>query len=454
MRQRLLLSVMVGLAAVGLAGASRAAGPVSFQKQVRPILTRRCQGCHQPLTQGGKLVVTSYPLLQAGGNSGPGFVPGEPEKSPIYRMVSGPEPKMPKGGQPLPAAEVALLKQWILEGGKDDTVAPKAVFTAEHPPVYHLPPVITALAYSPDGKTLAVSGYHEVLLHHADGSGLVGRLVGNSDRIESLAYSPDGKLLAAVGGVPGRVGEVQFWDAATNKLVNAVDLSYDTLFGCSFSPDGKLLAFGGADNSARVVTAPEGKQTMKVDSHTNWVFGTAFSHEGKHLLSASRDQAVKLTEVATGSFVDDLNRHLTNVRCLALHPKEEQVLYGGDDGIPRLYQIFRTHVRTMNQEDYNLARAFEKQSGAINTVAFSPDGELAAVAGVSGEARVYRVKDGSRAALLKGGNGPLFALAFSPDGKQLAAGGLDGQVRLYNMPSGQLAKGFVPVPLAARVAAK
>ena len=35
--------------------------------------------------------------------------------------------------------------------------------------------------------------------------------------------------------------------------------------------------------------------------------------------------------------------------------------YGGEDGIPRLYTMFRTHVRTMNQEDYNLVRAFEKQ---------------------------------------------------------------------------------------------
>jgi WD40 repeat protein len=456
MQRRIGWSIRVGLialAALGLAGAARGLpAPVSFQKQVQPVLARRCQGCHQPASRGGKLAVTSYALLKEGGMSGPAFRAGQPDQSLMIRLISGPEPKMPKGGPSLPAAEVALLKRWVAEGAKDDSVAAKALFTPAHPPVYHLPPVITALTYSPDGKTLAVSGYHEVLLHHADGSGLAARLIGNSDRIESLAYSPDGKLLAVAGGVPARSGELQLWDMATNRLVNSFTPTYDTLFGVSFSPDGKQVAFGAADNTARILSVPDGKQLLKLDNHTDWVFGSAFSKDGKHLITASRDQAVKLTEVATGSFVDDINRHLAPIHCMVRNPKEDQILYGGDDGVPRLYQIYRTHVRTMNQEDYNLLREFEKLPGRVNAVAISPDGELAAVGGVTGEARVYRVKDGTRVASLRGAQGPLFAIAFHPEGKQIAVGGLDGQVRIYELPSGRLAKAFQPAPLASRLA--
>src|SRR5690242_1774955 len=61
-RGRLLPALMATVAITGAGLAVRmaaAAGPVSFQKQVQPILQRRCQGCHQPANRSGKLVVTS-----------------------------------------------------------------------------------------------------------------------------------------------------------------------------------------------------------------------------------------------------------------------------------------------------------------------------------------------------------------------------------------------------------
>src|SRR4029077_12980030 len=95
--------------------------------------------------------------------------------------------------------------------------------------VYKAPPVISALAISPDGNTLAVSGYHEVLLHKSDGSGVIARLQCESPRIESLAYSKDGKLLAASGGAPGMFGEVLIWDTASNKLNASYKFTADSL---------------------------------------------------------------------------------------------------------------------------------------------------------------------------------------------------------------------------------
>ena len=115
------------------------------------------------------------------------------------------------------------------------------------------PPVLKSVEFSPDGDLLAVGGYHEVLLHKADGSGLVARLVGQSERIESARFSPDGKLLAVSGGSPGRFGEVQIWDVEKRELKLSLMIGYDTLYGASWSPNGKMVAFGCPDNTIRGV---------------------------------------------------------------------------------------------------------------------------------------------------------------------------------------------------------
>jgi hypothetical protein len=444
------------------AGPTKLAAPVSYHKQIWPILQAKCQGCHQPAAPGGKLVVISFADFQKGGEHGVPFQPGKPAASPVLDYLTGLKTLMPKGGPPLPAADIALFRRWIAEGAKDDTPAVKDPIDAAHPPTYTAPPVITALAYSPDSSTLAVSGYREVLLHKADGSGLVARLVGQSQKILSLAYSADGKMLAAAGGSPARFGEAQFWDTTTNRLTNAVQVGYDTLFGASLSADGKQLAFGGTDNAVRVISVPDGKPIMRLDNHSDWVFATAFSTDGKNVLSAGRDQAIKLTLVEGGSFIDDINTHFTAIRCLARHPKADQVLMGGDDGIPRLYQVFRTKPRTMNQEDHNLLRAYEKQPGPATALAFSSDGSLIAVGSETGLVNIYKTDNGGPAesdkpviggkplVTLRGMTGEANAIAFRPDGKQVATGGFDGMVRLYDLPSGSLAKAFVPVPLGKK----
>src|SRR5439155_1086887 len=148
-----------------------------------------------------------------------------------------------------------------------------------HPPVYELPPVVTSLDYSPDGSLLAVSGYHEVLLYKADGSEVVGRLVGMSEQIQSLKFSPDGTLLAACGGSPGRFGEVQVWDVKMKRLKLSHLATFDTLYGVSWAPDGSKVAFGCADNTLRAIDLT-GKQVLFQGAHNDWVLDTVFSREG------------------------------------------------------------------------------------------------------------------------------------------------------------------------------
>ena len=278
------ITILVALPGPACDGADSHDAAVSYDKDIRPIFQANCHGCHQPAKANGDYVMTGFDRLVAGGESETAAVTaGKPDESYLLDLITpvDGEAEMPKEKKPLAESEIALVRKWIEQGATDDTPASaKQQYDMEHPPVYSRPPVITSLDFSPDGKLLAVAGYHEVLLHKADGSGLVSRLVGVSERIESVSFSPDGKRLAVTGGLPARMGEVQVWDVEKAELTLSHPVTWDTVYGASWSPDGRLIAFGCADDTVRAIDANSGDQVLYQGAHNDWPLDTVFSVKG------------------------------------------------------------------------------------------------------------------------------------------------------------------------------
>lgn len=433
--------------------------PVSYYRQVRPILQRNCSGCHQPLKAGGKLIVTSFDALKTGGENGAAVVPGKPDESTLVEFISGEKPQMPLKAEPLKKTQVELITRWVKEGAEDDTpMSLQDNISADHPPLYTNPPVITALAYSPDSQLLAVSGFREILIHKADGSGLVKRLVGRSQRIESLAFSPDGKILAAVGGTPSLFGEVQFWNTA-DWTEKSASFAADVLFGGWFSDDGKFFACGGADNAIRVIKVEDISLFRKLDPHSDWVLGTGFSVDGKYVVTVSRDMAMKLSIVENGQFVDNITSITPGalkggLMAVRRHPKRDEFLTGGSDGEPKLYKMIRTQARQIG-DDFNRIRGYAALPGRIFALDFNEDGSKFVVGSsnaMSGAVRIYSTEDAKLLFELPGHTRAVFTVDFRPDGAQVATGGFDGNVRLFDANTGALVKQFIPVEITQAVA--
>lgn len=440
--------VTLALATVVVSAADK---PVSYYNDIVPVFKRSCTGCHHPGKLKGQLDMTSYEAFKKGGKHGAGFVAGKPKESAVIDEVSGEEPSMPKEGDPLTKPEIAMIERWIVEGATNDTPANAGSYKLVAAPEYSQPPVISALVFSPDGKLLAVSGYHEVLLHGGAESNVVARLVGESPRIESLAFSPDGKKLAVAGSAPARFGEVQIWDASTTGTVltppKSFKVSMDSVFGISWSPDGARLAFAGADKVVRIISAADGKELVKFENHSDWVFATTWTVDGKRILSGSRDKAMKLIDAANGQFIDDVNKLLEGVVCFARHPKEDVVAYGGEMGVSRTYKIGENQGRTAANNDSNFQKEFERMPGPVQAIAYSPDGSNICVGSIGGEARIFNASDKKRVATLKGHDGAIFALTYHPTTNWVVTGGFDGKLRVFETAKGELVRSFVPVPL-------
>lgn len=446
------------------ASAEDAIVTVSYYHDIRPIFQQHCQGCHQPAKASGDYIMISHDALLAEGESGEvGVVPGDPESSQLYVQIApdgDDPPEMPRDREALSAEQIELVRLWIAEGATDDSPpSTDPVIDTDHPPVYQQPPVITSLAYSPDGTLLAVSAYHEVILFAtdsftADGGERVARLVGISERIESMAFSADGALLAVTGGSPGRFGEVQIWDVASHELTMSLPVTHDTLYGVAWSPNGKLISFGCADNSVRAIDAETGEQRLYQGAHSDWVLDTDFSVDSSHLVSVSRDRSMKLTEVATERFIDNI----TSITPGALkgglitverRPEKDELLIGGADGVPKLYQMHRTKKRVIG-DDFNKIRAYEGLPGRLYAVAFNGDGSRFVAASSfegTGAARVFQTEDAKVVSRFAEDRGPIYAAAFRADGTQVAVGGLGGTVSVHNAETGELLSEFMPVPL-------
>lgn len=112
--------VTVLLTGVVVRAAEGPQGAVDYVKQIKPILTEHCAGCHGADEQESGLRLDAGSLVVRGGDRGAAVIPGKSEQSLLYQVLvgQGEVSAMPLDGDPLHADEIALIKRWIDEGAK------------------------------------------------------------------------------------------------------------------------------------------------------------------------------------------------------------------------------------------------------------------------------------------------------------------------------------------------
>ncbi|MBX0331190.1 WD40 repeat domain-containing protein [Oscillochloris sp. ZM17-4] len=312
------------------------------------------------------------------------------------------------------------ISDHALQGGTPQVRVLDAATLADHvPPILFDQPVFN-VAFSPAGDLIATADNDgHVRLWSTQTGAPAGDLISpganpdNPQQVIALAFAPDGRTLAS-GGLDLKV---HLWDLADRREIGQFVGHSNTIQALAFAPDGSFLVSGSIDTSIRVWSPTSGAELLRLMGHTAPLLSLSISPRGDTLISSSTDQTVRLWSL-------DLV-HGATLNGVASSVDGKQIATTGINGLVKIWDAASGQIM----------RTLTVPENTIYNVHFSPDGRYLVAAGESGKTYVWQAANlaADPKTLACTPSGPCFSVAFSDDSTLLATSGGSGTVRIWDV---------------------
>lgn len=275
---------------------------------------------------------------------------------------------------------------------------------------------IRQVAYSPNGMHVAAAGSAGIWIYDVTIHQEVALLTGNMGPVSSVAFSPDGRTI--VSGSDD--GSVRVWDAKTGKHRQTFTTNAHRVLSVAFSLEGNIIASGGDDTSEEgpgfgihLRDAQTGELLKVLEGNKYGTLSVCFSPVGHTLASGGQalTNDIRLWDVQTGELLKTLKRHTpfgryANVNSVIFSPDGEIIASGSDNGTIRLWNV----------DTGEFIRYLVGHTKSVNSVGFSPNGNMLMSAGADGVC-LWDVNTGE---FIEDIQVSAVSAAFSPDGRTCA----------------------------------
>lgn len=213
---------------------------------------------------------------------------------------------------------------------------------------------------------------------------------------------------------------------------NRLEQHGDRVNSVSYSPDGQLLA-SASDDTTVIIWRRDGTllQTLK---HTGYVRCVTFSRDGQFLASAA-DRTIKIWKLSDGKLFKPFPRQVDEVNSVRFSPDGNMLVSASLDGKVRLWR----HWQLDSDRPKILGNRSDWHSNWVNDISFSPDGRLLVSAGKDRKIKLWDVKKGKLTRTLDGHKDDVTSISFSPSNERFASASKDHTVGLWKQDGSLIA---------------